>query len=186
MKNEMHPLPQVLRAAEINRDHFQYHLPAIERAFGGGITDRGTGRGSGTGSPRMVTPEAAAGLAIGFRLVAQGVPPADAFRIGLAFVFFGETGDGHRGIAPPEWIVQRVPGREFPEMFGDTLAVVIPDAMRNRPGMGCAYAFTPERVLTPSALKDWAMLHDAGRSAVLILNITEVLRGLREGLEVLN
>lgn len=186
MNEQMHPLPRVLRAAEINRNHFQNHLPAIERAFGGGITDRSTGPGSGMGSPRMVTPEAAAGLAIGFRLIAQGIAPVDAFRVGLAFVFFGETGDGHRGIAPPEWIVRRVPGQEFPETFGDTLAVVIPDAMRNRPDMGCVYAFTPERVLTPSTLKDWTTLHDAGRSAVLILNISEVLRGLRGGLEVMN
>lgn len=152
MNDQMHPLPPVLRAAEINYDQFRYHLPAIERAFGGGITDRSTGPGSGTGSPRLVTPEAAAGLAIGFRLMAQGVATADAFRIGLAFVFFGETGDGYRGIAPPEWIVRRVPGQEFPELFGDTLAVVIPDAMRNRPGMGCAYPQTRRRGIFHSAL----------------------------------
>ncbi|TGN54895.1 hypothetical protein E4L95_15275 [Paracoccus liaowanqingii] len=180
MNDQMHALPQVLRAAEINRDHFQYHLPAIERAFGGGITGRATGRGSGTGSPRMVTPEAAAGLAIGFRLIAQGIAPTDAFRVGLSFVFCGEDGAGHRGIAPPEWIVRRTPGREFDAMHGDTFAVVIPAALRS--GIGREVAFAPRSILTGQAIADLAAEANADREPALILNISEVLRGLRDGL----
>lgn len=180
MSDQMHPLPQVLRAAEINRDHFQYHLPAIERAFGGGITNRSTGRGSGTGSPRMVTPEAAAGLAIGFRLIAQGIAPVDAFRAGLAFVFLGEDGAGLRGIAPPEWIVRRTPGREFDEMFGDTFAVVLPAALRS--GIGQAVAFAPGSILTGRAIAHLAAEANADRDPALVLNISEVLRRLRDGL----
>ena len=179
MTDTMHPLPSVLRAAEINRDHFQYHLPAIERAFGGGMTSR-SGPGSGTGSPRMVSPEAAAGLAIGFRLIAQGIAPADAFRVGLAFVFCGETGAGLRGIAPAEWMVQRKPGREFDAMHGDTFAVVIPAALRS--GIGRAIAFAPGSILTARSIADLAAEANADRAAVLVLNVSEVLRGLRDGL----
>lgn len=184
MNDQMHPLPQVLRAAEINRDHFQYHLPAIERAFGGGITDRSTGRGSGTGSPRMVSAEAAAGLAIGFRLMAQGIAPADAFRVGLAFVFLGEGGEGLRGIAPPEWIVRRTPGREFEAMHGDTFAIVIPAALRS--GIGRAVAFAPRSILTGRAIADLAAEANADGQPALILNISEVLRSLRDGLRVIH
>ena len=180
MTNQMHPLPRVLRAARIDRDRFQYHLPAIERAFGGGITERVTGRGTGTGSPRMVSPEAAAGLAIGFRLVAEGIAPADAFRVGLAFVFAGELGDGLRGLAPPEWAVCRTPGREFDATHGDTFAIIIPAALRA--GAPRSFAFAPSRVLTVEAVTDWAAEHGAERDAALILNISEVLRGLRDGL----
>lgn len=180
MNEHMHPLPRVLRAAEINRDHFQYHLPAIERAFGGGITERIKGRGAGTGTPRMVSAEAAAGLAIGFRLLSQGIAPPDAFKIGLAFVFFGEMGDGLRGLAPPEWIVRRVPGQEFDAAHGDTFAIIIPAALRADAPRG--FAFAPAGVLTVAAVTEWAAEHGAERDAVLILNISEVLRGLRDGL----
>lgn len=184
MKEQMHPLPRVLQAAEINRDHFQYHLPAIERAFGGGITNRSTGQGSGTGSPRMVSAEAAAGLAIGFRLIAQGIAPADAFRVGLTYVFCGEDGSGLRGIAPAEWGVQRKPGYEFPEMHGDTFAIVLPAALRS--GIGRAFAFAPRAILSGQAIADFAAEANADRDPALILNISEVLRGLRDSLRVLN
>lgn len=184
MKEHIHPLPRVLRAAEINRDHFQYHLPTIERAFGGGITGRSTGRGSGTGSPRMVTNEAAAGLTIGFRLIAHGIAPADAFRVGLAFVFTGEDGAGLRGMAPPEWIVQRTPGREFDAIFGDTFAIVLPAALRS--GIGRAIAFAPRAILSGQAIADFAAEANADREPALVLNISEVLRGLRDNLRVMN
>lgn len=184
MTNQMYPLPRVLRAADINRDHFQYHLPAIERAFGGGITGRSTGRGNGTGSPRMVSAEAAAGLAIGFRLLAQGIAPANAFRVGLAFVFCGEDGAGLRGMAPPEWIVRRTPGREFDTIFGDTFAIVLPAALRS--GIGRAVAFAPRAILSGQAIADFAAEANADRDPALVLNISEVLRGLRDNLRVMH
>jgi hypothetical protein len=185
--NTFYQLSAVLDMAGVKPGRFHRHF--YGGALGNILAEAGDlsnhisepmrGPGVGRGGSRFVTLEGAICLGVFFRLISGGVHSAQAIRIALAFTFLGESGTGIRALRPG---VPRQPGAEFAGAQ-DTFLVAVSDIPTPETGEGQGFAFVPGSGLPGIALAEWLGLHEMDTKPICLLNLSELCRGIRFGLE---
>lgn len=181
----MYRLSVALEAAGVKpgKFHRQFYDGVLGEAlktdgeFAAQITDPMRGAGAGRGGGRFVTLEGAVCLAVFFRLLTGGVPSDRALRIARAFVFMGETGNGLRAFNAT---MPRPAGQVFDgsqDTFLVTVAGVLPADTQD------AIAFVPGFDLTAFQIMDWLDVHESSCAPLCLVNLSEVVQQMRDGLD---
>lgn len=181
----MYRLSAALEAAGVKpgKFHRQFYDGVLRQAlktdgeFAAQISDPMRGAGAGRGGGRFVTIEGAVCLAVFFRLLTGGVPSDRALRIARAFVFMGETGNGLRAFnaSTPRPAGQVFDGSQ--DTFLVTIAGVLPADAQD------AIAFVPGCDLTALKIMEWLDVHESSCAPLCLVNLSEVLQQMRDGLD---
>ncbi len=183
----MYPLSAALDVAGVKPGKFHRHFyggvlgKALERdgEFAAQISDPMRGAGVGRGGGRFITLDGAICLAVFFRLLSGGVPSARALRMARAFVFLGETGSGLRAFTAD---TPRPAGGMFTGSQDTFLAAIAGEPGPDR-GDTDGFAFVPGQDLTAPRIMEWLDLQCEDSAPVCLVNLSEVVREMRDGLE---
>ncbi|MCA1288626.1 hypothetical protein [Salipiger bermudensis] len=185
----MYPLTGVLDVAKVKPAAFNQHLykgvlgPALEGAgemsLASHVSQPMRGTGVVRGGGRFVTLEGALVLGVFFRLVSGGIPSPQALRMAWTFLFLGETGNGIRALVPD---TPRPAGKLFPGP-GDTFLLAISGSPSETWGDGDGFAFVPGSDLTADKIMEWLDLHSEDSAALCLVNLSELVKGLKSGLD---
>ena len=180
----MYRLSAALEAAGVKagKFHRQFYDGVLGQAlksdgeFAAQISDPMRGTGAGRGGGRFVTLEGAVCLAVFFQLLTGGVPSDRALRIARAFVFMGETGNGLRAFNAT---MPRPAGQVF-DGSQDTFLVTVAGAMLA--DAQDAIAFVPGCDLTAFQIMEWLDVHESSSEPLCLLNLSELIQQVRDGL----
>lgn len=183
----MYPLSAALDVAGVKPGKFHRHFyggvlgKALERdgEFAAQISDPMRGAGVGRGGGRFITLDGAICLAVFFRLLSGGVPSARALQMARTFVFLGETGSVLRAFTAD---TPRPAGGVFPGSQDTFLAAIAGEPGTDR-GDTDGFAFVPGQDLTAPRIMEWLDLQSEDSAPVCLVNLSEVVREMRDGLK---
>lgn len=183
---EMYPLTTALNVAGVKPGKFHRHFyggvlgKALEhdRDFAAQISEPMRGAGAGRGGGRLITLDGAICLAVFFRLLCSGVPSVRALQMARTFVFLGETGCGLRAFTAD---TPRPAGGLFPGLQDTFLVAISGQQVPDQDDIG-GFAFVPGHSLTAPRIMEWLDLHCEDSAPVCLVNLSEVVREIGDGL----
>jgi len=185
--SKMYPLSTALDVAGVKPGKFHRHFyggvlgKAMEGdgEFAAQVSSPMRGAGVGRGGGRFITIDGAVCLAVFFRLLSAGVPATRALQMARTFVFLGETGSGLRAFTAH---TPRPAGGVFPGSQDTFLAAIAGETgLDHRDSDG--FAFVPGKDLTASRIIEWLNLQSEDSAPVCLVNLSEVVREIHDGLE---